>query len=89
MKKFCRVCGIEISEGRLKALPDTNTCTEHSRAEKKLGFRIITGKNTYSELDIVDAKSFNTLNQYDRKNNTASHMRGINKKRIDKSDESK
>ena len=32
--KNCKVCGTVIPEGRLKAIPGTNTCTEHSAASK-------------------------------------------------------
>ena len=65
--KTCKICGKEISEGRLKALPNTKTCVEHSEIKKKLGFRIITGKTTYSELDIVDDEIYNRLDEMDRK----------------------
>jgi len=30
MTKNCTACGIEIPAGRVKALPNTNTCVEHS-----------------------------------------------------------
>lgn len=30
MTKNCKVCGIVIPEGRLKALPTATTCVEHS-----------------------------------------------------------
>ena len=73
-KKYCLICGELIPEGRLKAIPNTETCVLHSTTERKRGFRVITGKNTYTELDIVDEKSFKDLTKYDRKNHSASHM---------------
>lgn len=32
--KTCTVCGSQIPEGRIKALPNTKTCVEHSTAQK-------------------------------------------------------
>ena len=57
IKIKCCNCGREIPEGRLKALPDTKTCTNCSTINKKVGFQIIDGKTTYSELEIVEADS--------------------------------
>lgn len=65
--KYCTVCGEIIPEGRVKALPNITTCVEHSNAKKKLGFSVITGKTTYSELDIVDDNAYKTLKEFDRK----------------------
>lgn len=65
--KFCKVCGEEIIEGRIKALPNTETCVEHSVAKKKKGFNVISSKTTYSELDIVDDDVFKVLDKLDRK----------------------
>ena len=49
----CIVCGNEIPEQRLKILPHTKTCVNCSQAERVAGFPVITGKTTYSELQIV------------------------------------
>ena len=65
--KYCIVCNEPIPDGRVKALPNVETCVEHSEAKKKLGFSVITSKTTYSELDIVDEKTYNELNRLDRK----------------------
>jgi len=65
--KYCVVCNEEIPEGRLKSLPNVDTCVEHSNVKKKLGFSVITGKTTYSELDIVDEKLYKKLKSLDRK----------------------
>ncbi len=32
--KYCKVCGIEIPEARLRALPTAVTCVNHSTASK-------------------------------------------------------
>lgn len=54
---ICKKCGNEIPEGRLKSLPNTETCIKCSSINKKVGFQIIDGKTTYSELEIVDPDS--------------------------------
>ena len=40
-KRFCTVCGEEINPLRVKALPDTKTCVNHSTVGAKRG-RILT-----------------------------------------------
>lgn len=65
--KYCVVCGEEIPEGRIKVLPNAETCVKHSGVEKKKGFVVISGKTTYSELDIVDDNTYKTLSKLDRK----------------------
>lgn len=40
MERNCEVCGKPIHPERLEALPDTTTCTEHSRAKRVLGFPV-------------------------------------------------
>ena len=46
-----KLCGNEIPEGRIKGKCDT--CVECSKTDRVVGFRVISGKNTYTELDIV------------------------------------
>ena len=58
---LCKHCGKEIPEGRIKALPKTETCVDCSNVGKKLGFQVVTGKTTYTELDIVDEKTYKDL----------------------------
>lgn len=45
----------------MKALPKTTTCTKCSQTGKVSGHPMITGKTTYSELQIVDAKTGDRL----------------------------
>lgn len=52
MIKYCKVCGVEINPKRVECLPHVNTCIAHSDAQRVAGYQIITGKNTYSELEI-------------------------------------
>lgn len=58
--KYCKVCGIEIPEARIKILPSTDTCVNHSSAEKKVGMPISLGQgdHTYVELNIMEAEEF-------------------------------
>lgn len=65
--KYCKICGEEIPEGRIKALPNVDTCVEHSGAKKKKGFVVISSKTTYTELDIVEEGTFKVLDKLDRK----------------------
>lgn len=68
MTKICTVCGTEIPAGRLKALPMTNTCIQHSSAEK-FGTNIVQYGNIeddgFQEIEIVrDPRVFAQLNEY-------------------------
>ena len=59
----CIQCSQPIPEGRLKALPKTQTCTQCSSTGRVAGHPLITGKNEYSELQIVDAETSARLNK--------------------------
>lgn len=60
MKK-CKNCGCEIPEKRLQILPNTTTCVKCSESQKVAGFPLITGKNEYSDIQIVDQKTYQKL----------------------------
>ena len=66
--KNCKVCNQPIPEGRLKALPGTEVCTEHSNAAPYRGNIINVGKNeddSYQEIDIIrDQTTFEKLEHY-------------------------
>jgi hypothetical protein len=57
----CVKCGIKIPEARLKILPNTLTCVEHSSTNKLVGVPINIGQgdHCYTELDIMDVETFN------------------------------
>jgi hypothetical protein len=57
MSKKCSKCNEEINPLRLKALPNTVTCVSCSTVEKVACHTIISGKNTYSEVQIVDRET--------------------------------
>jgi hypothetical protein len=59
-KRLCTVCQEEINPLRIKALPDTKTCVNHSTVGAKRG-RILTlgeGDHTYNEIEILDEETY-------------------------------
>ena len=50
----CQNCQQPIPEARRKALPGARTCIDCSQTGRKAGFPIISGKTSYSELQLVD-----------------------------------
>jgi hypothetical protein len=68
----CLTCGEAIAEGRLKALPNTRHCTACSTTQKVAGFPLITGKNTYSELQIVNQETATRLFNAQQRNGLVS-----------------
>jgi hypothetical protein len=63
-KKFCH-CGTEIPEGRLKALPNTTTCTSCSETGRKgaVTVQIGDGDHTYNDIVILEPEQVNHYNQ--------------------------
>ena len=57
MIRNCKHCNNLIPEGRLKILPNTHSCVGCSTTKRVGGHTVITGKNTYSEIQIVDAET--------------------------------
>lgn len=49
----CKICNCAIPEGRLKAVPGTTTCVEHSTTSKWYVRNIIAGKTEYLEHEII------------------------------------
>ena len=52
----CCKCYKPIPEARLKALPNTKTCIECSSVERDYVRTIISGKTTYSEVEVIKNK---------------------------------
>jgi hypothetical protein len=70
---LCKICEIEIPELRLKALPNVKTCVDCSSTSRIAGFPLITGKNSYSELQLVDQELAQELYlKQDRKGGVAT-----------------
>lgn len=61
MQRNCKHCNNLIPEGRLKILPHTYSCVGCSTTERVGGHTVISGKNTYSEIQIVDQETARTL----------------------------
>lgn len=57
--KYCKVCGIQIPELRLKALPNTVTCVKHSTTKPLLGMNVQkgTGEDTWVETIIFSQEN--------------------------------
>ena len=57
MSKKCTVCGVEIPEGRLKAIPNAATCVNHSTADRYIGNVVSYGDpeagDAFQDVDIV------------------------------------
>ena len=52
----CQKCDNIISAGRLKALPNTRECVACSSTEQNMVRAVITGKTTYSEVEVIKNK---------------------------------
>lgn len=62
----CTSCGDDIHELRLKALPNTTMChhcVKHKDVSRVRGHVIISGKNTYSEIQLVSAEQAEKLHK--------------------------
>ena len=68
---YCIKCDSKIPVGRLKALPDTKTCVNCSTESKWYTRPIISGKTTYSELEVIkDPETAKEMHRYDTKGRT-------------------
>lgn len=76
----CVKCGNEIPELRLKALPQAKTCVECSETSRVAGFPLITGKTTYSELQIIPQEKAEEL--YEKQNRKGSVAEGVKFKNL-------
>lgn len=53
----CSKCEAIIPEGRLKILPGTKECVQCSSEEQNMVRTVITGKTTYSEIEVIKNKN--------------------------------
>ncbi len=67
MERNCTECNEPIPEGRLKALPKTTTCTKCSNIDAYRGHNMITGKTTYSEVQIISTETAMRLKQLENR----------------------
>ncbi|HYG38752.1 MAG TPA: TraR/DksA C4-type zinc finger protein [Cytophagales bacterium] len=76
----CIKCGNDIPELRLKALPHAKTCVQCSDTSRVAGFPLITGKTTYSELQIIPQEKAEEL--YEKQNRKGSVAEGVKFKNL-------
>jgi len=59
-KRFCKVCGEEIHPLRLKVLPTTVTCVEHSTTGQKRARTLSLGQgdHNYNEIEILEEETY-------------------------------
>lgn len=61
--RLCLSCNEPIPEARVKALPNARTCVKCSSTERVAGFAIISGKTSYSEIQIVSQETARELSK--------------------------
>ncbi|MBO9703838.1 MAG: TraR/DksA C4-type zinc finger protein [Sporocytophaga sp.] len=71
----CIKCQKTIPDLRLKALPNAKTCLDCSETARVAGFPIVSGKTTYSELQIVSTEKAEEL--YQKQNRTGGVSEGV------------
>lgn len=74
----CVKCGKPIHPLRLKVLPDTTTCVEHSTTNKWYVRPVVSGKTTYSETEIIkDQEQAERLAKMDRRLGYGSNLNKV------------
>ena len=65
MSRKCITCGVEIDPRRIAILPHTQTCTQHSTAEKKVAMTVQMGEgdHTWIETYAVDRDVFEKIQE--------------------------
>jgi hypothetical protein len=68
MSRYCKVCEIEIDPRRIAILPDTQTCTQHSTAEKKVAMVVQMGEgdHTWTETYAVDREVYDKIQEVEK-----------------------
>ena len=63
MSRQCITCGTEINPRRIAILPHTQTCTQHSTAEKKVAVTVQMGEgdHTWIETYAVDRADYDKM----------------------------
>jgi hypothetical protein len=63
MSRKCITCGIEIDPRRIAILPNTQTCTKHSTAEKKVAVTVQKGEgdHTWIETYAVEREDYDRM----------------------------
>jgi hypothetical protein len=63
MSRQCITCGVEIDPRRINILPNTQTCTQHSTAEKKVAMTVQMGEgdHTWIETYALDRADYDKI----------------------------
>jgi hypothetical protein len=69
MSRQCKTCGIEIDPRRIAILPHTQTCTQHSTAEKKVAMTVQMGEgdHTWIETYAIDRDVYDQIQSIEKK----------------------
>ncbi len=71
----CIHCNSEIPEARMKALPNAKTCVSCSETGRVYGFAVVSGKTTYSEIQLVSEETAQEL--YKKQDRTGGVATGV------------
>ena len=68
MSRYCKVCEVEIDPRRIAILPNTQTCTQHSTAEKKVAMVVQMGEgdHTWTETYAVDREVYDKIKEAEK-----------------------
>ena len=68
MSRHCKVCDVMIDPRRIAILPDTQTCTQHSTAEKKVAMIVQMGEgdHTWTETYAVDREVYDKIQETEK-----------------------
>ena len=68
MSRYCKVCEVEIDPRRIAILPDTQTCTQHSTAEKKVAMVVQMGEgdHTWTETYAVEREVYDKIQEVEK-----------------------
>jgi len=69
MSRQCKTCGIDIDPRRIAILPHTQTCTQHSTAEKKVAMTVQMGEgdHTWIETYAIDRDVYDQIQSIEKK----------------------
>ena len=69
MSRQCTTCGVEIDPRRIAILPNTQTCTQHSTAEKKVAMTVQMGEgdHTWIETYAIDREVYDQIQSIEKK----------------------
>lgn len=75
MSKHCKVCDVAIDPRRIAILPDTQTCTQHSTAEKKVAMVVQMGEgdHTWTETYAVDREVYDKIQEAEKNFRKITH----------------